>query len=301
MGDEATWLDSVEDEGVKESLGQFENQDALFEAIGYKSPDPEKVDTPWGEGFDDDLKETADRFASKQDAVRAIQSFRKRESQVRVPGKDASDEEIASYQKAIGVPESAAEYEFPEVSEDDMTDEIKASRETWANHFKELNISKDTAKALSKLVGEDAAKDQEAQIEADKAFVEKQEAALRSEWKGEDYDKNMTLANRAFKDVAERAGIDIESLNQIETKDGRLLMDRPEFSKMFAAIGREMSEGSLGMSDSERGTAEDQVSDIRKQISEAQARGDSKAANSLFSREQELLDKIEGSNQGKVA
>ena len=60
-----------------------------------------------------------------------------------------------------------------------MTDEIKASRETWANHFKDLNISKDTAKALSQLVGEDTINSAAAQAEADKAFVEQQEAALR--------------------------------------------------------------------------------------------------------------------------
>jgi len=86
MADEA-WVDSIEDEGLKESLGQFESQEKLFDAIGYKAPEPEKEN--WSEGWDEELKNTADRFSSREDAVRAVQDLRKRDSQVRVPGKDA--------------------------------------------------------------------------------------------------------------------------------------------------------------------------------------------------------------------
>ena len=56
-------------------------------------------DQDWRSDLPEDLRKTAERFASKADAVRAIESFRKRESQVRVPGKDATDDEKAAYRK----------------------------------------------------------------------------------------------------------------------------------------------------------------------------------------------------------
>lgn len=248
-------------------------------------------------GLPENLRKTADRYATKADAIIAIENFRKRESQVRVPGKDASEEERAAYLKAVGVPSKPEEYEFPELPKgQELTDEIKSSRTAWAKRFHELGVPKSVAKTLSKLANEDAQKVFEAQIEADKAFVKSQEEALRAEWKGDDYEKNKTLANRAFADIANRAGVNLESLTKIETKDGRFLMDRTEMVKLFAAIGREMAEGSLGpvLTDGERDTIEDQVRDVRKQISEAQASGDSKRANKLYASEQALLAKIKG-------
>ncbi len=253
-------------------------------------------DEDWRSDLPEDLRKTADRFTSKEDAVRAIVAFQKREGQVRVPGKNATEEEIASYHKAVGVPDKAELYEFPEIEGEELTDEVKASRAEWGERFHKMNIPKDVAKSLVQMVGEDAAKMMEAEVEADKSFAKSQEDALHNEWKGEDYDKNKTLANRAFNEIAQRAGLDIEELTKIETKDGRFLMDRAEMSKLFAVIGREMSEGSLGpaLSDTERDTVEDEITDVRKQISEAQSAGNTKKANRLFTKEQALIAKMNG-------
>lgn len=253
----------------------------------------------WTADLPDDLKETGKRFTSKADAVRAINDFRKRESQVRVPGKNASPEEIATYHKAIGIPEKPEDYEFPNLPEGmELTEEVKASRAEWGKRFKTLGIPKEAAKELSKLANEDALKQVVAQQEADKAFVAQQEAALRNEWKGEEYDRNKTLANRAFTELASRTGLKIDDLTQIETKDGRFLMDRVEIVRMFAAIGREMSEGSIGptLTDSEKDTVDDQIRNVRTQVAEAQAVGDSKRANKLYQQEQALIAKRGGSN-----
>ena len=253
----------------------------------------------WTADLPDDLKETGKRFTSKSDAVRAINDFRKRESQVRVPGKNATPEETAAYHKAIGIPEKSEEYEFPNLPEGmELTEQVKESRAEWGKRFQKLGIPKEAAKELSKLANEDALRDAVAQKEADKAFVESQEAALRSEWKGDEYDRNKTLANRAFTDLASRTGLNLEDLTKIETKDGRFLMDRSEIVRMFAAIGREMSEGSIGpsLTESERDTADEQIRNVRTQVAEAQASGDSKRANLLYQQEQGLLAKRSGNN-----
>lgn len=252
----------------------------------------------WTADLPDDLKETGKRFTSKADAVRAINDFRKRESQVRVPGKNATPEEIATYHKAIGIPEKPEDYEFSDLPEGlELTEEIKASRAEWAKHFQTLGIPKAAAKEISRLANEESLRELKAVKDADEAFVKQQEAALRSEWKGEEYDRNKTLANRAFTELASRTGLKLEDLTQIETKDGRFLMDRAEIVRMFAAIGREMSEGSVGpsLTDSEKDTVDDQIRGVRQQVAEAQSVGDSKRANKLYQQEQALIAKREGS------
>lgn len=252
----------------------------------------------WTADLPDDLKETGKRFTSKADAVRAINDFRKRESQVRVPGKNATPEEIATYHKAIGIPEKPEEYEFSALPEGlELTEELKASRLEWAKKFQSLGIPKEAAKELSKLANEETLLELKAEKEADETFVKQQEAALRNEWKGEEYDRNKTLANRAFTELASRTGLKLEDLTKIETKDGRFLMDRAEIVRMFAAIGREMSEGSLGptLTESEKDTVDDQISGVREQVAEAQASGDTKRANKLYQQEQALIAKRTGS------
>ena len=256
----------------------------------------------WTKNLPDDLKETGKRFASEADAVRAIIDMRKRESQVRVPGKNASPEDIATYRKAIGIPDKSEDYEFHNLPEGlELTDQVKESRAEWSKRFQTLGIPKEAAKELSKLASEDSLRELKAQQEADKAFVKQQDDALHQEWKGEEYDRNKTLANRAFTELAARTGLKMDDLTQIETKDGRFLMDRTEIVRMFAAIGREMSEGSIGttLTNSEKDTVDDQIRGVREQVAEAQSSGDSKRANKLYQQEQALIAKREG-NKGIV-
>jgi hypothetical protein len=294
-GKQISWTEQIKDDGLKTSLSKFESQEKFFDAIGYK-PVKQANDADWRTDLPEDLRKTAERFASTADAVRAIENFRKRESQVRVPGKNATDEEKSAYRKAVGIPEKPDAYEFPDLPKgQELTDEIKASRQVWSQRFHELGISKDAAKVLSQLVNDDQEKYLATQVENDKAFAKSQEEALRNEWKN-DFDKNKTFANRAFKDIAERAGLKLDALTKIETKDGRFLMDRAEIVKLFSVIGREMAEGSLGpaLTEGERETVEDEIRSVRKEIAEAQAENDSKRANKLFQKEQALISKKQG-------
>lgn len=304
----APWTESIQDEGLKGALSKFESHDKLFEAIGYKPPVPEKVD--WrAEIKDDDAKKFAESSTDVNHLVKRALDMRSKLSNAIVrPSKNATPEEVASYRKALGIPEKPDDYEFPELSKEQLTDEVKASRAEWAKRFHELGIPKEAAKTLTNLVNADAEKFMQSQVEADKVFAKKQEEALRQEWKGEDYDKNKTLANRAFTEIANRAGLKLDDLTKIETKDGRFLMDRAEMVKLFAVLGREMAEGNLGpaLSEAEADTLDDQIRDIRKQQSEAQSSGDSKRANLLYQREQALIAKRQGNKpivgaQGRAA
>jgi hypothetical protein len=224
------------------------------------------------------------------------------------PGKEAKDEEVAAYRKALGVPESKDDYlkVFPAPAEGETLEaEVLASRGKWAERFHAANIPAEAAKGLIAAVMEDAAAQQAAEVAADKRYAEEGDAALKVLWPGDEYKKNDTFANRAAEKIF---GEDFDAVRKIEDKAGRFVLDNPIFKKALAMIGREMGEGTLGpvVSDTERETMDGQVRDIQKQIDEAQAKGDSTRANDLYQRKMALIAKRDGNQpivgaQGRAA
>ena len=289
------WLSGIEDVEVKDSLSRFADQKALFGAIGYTPPTIESA-PDWREGIKDaKAREFADSSTDVNHLVqRALDMRQKLSNAVVIPGKDASDEDRATYRKAAGIPDSPEGYEFPELPKELLTDAVKESRSAWAARFHELGVPGETAKALIAAVNEESEREMESQKAADKTYADEQITALKSQWKGEAFGQNATIAKNAIKSLAERAGVNVDDLNRIEMGDGKFLMDRAEVIRLFAVVGREMGEGNLGptLTNSERETVDEQVRDVRKQIEEAKSEGDSKRANQLYQREQELLAKI---------
>lgn len=247
----------------------------------------------WTEGVSDDLKPVADRFASRDDALRAIVNFQKREGQVRVPGKDADEKEIAAFHKAMGIPASVDEYTFPEIPEAEMTDAIKEERAEWAKTFHDAKVPKAAADALIGKFSEIQARALDAQIKADKANAEAETAKNREMW-GADYERNEKYANTAMATIAEASGVSVDDLKQIETKDGRFLLDNALMQRMFAYVGREMGEARLGgvATEGDIESIESQVKELRDQIAVADSKGDRKEKNRLYQKEQALLAKI---------
>jgi hypothetical protein len=273
--------------------------------------EPARAGADWRDAIKDpDARKFAEDSADLDHFVKRAVDMRKKLSGAIVkPGKDAGEADIAAYRKAMGIPEAPDAYEFPDLPEGvEMSDDIKASREAWAGRFHELGISNDQAKALARMVNEDEQAMKTAMVEADKRYAEEQEAELRKDWQGAEFDKNKTYANRAIADLAERAGVEFDGLRQIETKDGRFLMDNADMLRMFAALGREMGESRLGvvLSDNDKAAAETRIEEVRKGISEAQSRGDSKKANELYQEEQKLISSLKGNqtvvgSQGRAA
>jgi len=286
------WVANIKDDGLKTTLSKFESPEKLLETIGYKPPE-----VNWRDQVkDEDGKKFAADSTDINHLVKRAVDLRKQVSNAIIrPGKDAKPEQIAAYKKALGVPESPDDYPFPALPKEQLTDEVKASRKAWAEQFHKLNISKDAATTLFKTLDEEVKKVETAQVAADKAFAQSQDDKLKAEWK-DDYDSNKTLANRAFKEIADRSGVNLEELIKIEMKDGRFLMDRADIVRLFATIGREMAEGTLGpaLTDAERDTLDEQIGSLRKRIAEAQREGNSKLANKLYQDEQKLIAKQKG-------
>ena len=111
MSDEITtpeWVENIqlEDDGLRTTLSGFDTQEAFFEKIGYKPPEPQEKD--WREFIEgEDGQKYAERFTDLNSLVSGSIDMRKQLSSAIVPpGKDASDEQIAAYRKAIGIPRS---------------------------------------------------------------------------------------------------------------------------------------------------------------------------------------------------
>lgn len=239
-------------------------------------------------------------------AKRTLEMRKKLSSAIVKPGEDAAPEDIAAYRKALGIPEEASAYEFPDLPEGvEMTEEVERSREVWAERFHSLDIPAGAAKELARLVNEDSAAYQAAQIEADKAHADAAEAALRKEWRGAEYDLNIEHSKRA---AAEIFGADLDDVRNMELKNGRFALDDPRLVRALAKVGREMSEGSLGdvMTDADRDRTQTELSDITESIEKAQAKGDNDEANRLYQKQMALIAKMNGTQpivgaQGRAA
>jgi hypothetical protein len=249
----------------------------------------------WRAGIKDEaLRKHADRFTSLEEMTRANVDARQKLSRAIIPpGKGAADEDVAAYRKAIGVPEAADGYEFPEIPKEAMTDEIVAERGRWAERFHNMNVPAETAKALATAVLEEQAAAFEAQKKADAKFAEESEAELKAEW-GASFDANKAAGVSAIRAMADRAGVEPEDILNIETKEGKFLSDDPRMVKIFSTIGRELiAEGSIDPHISADAAAkiDDEISTLREKQSEASAKGDNRAANRFYQQEQALLEK----------
>jgi hypothetical protein len=186
--------------------------------------------------------EFAKRLTSPADAVKVALDLRKANSaMIRVPGKDATAEERAKFNKAIGVPETVEGYKFDLGRE--PTEADKAIQGNLAKIALENGIPAQAMTAMSKAVAEmaQAAKAEENRVAV--AAREANEAALRKEW-GADFDANKTLASRAVQAFGEvKSHPEVVELFEKTIVNGQKLGDHPVMMRIFGNIGRRMGEG----------------------------------------------------------
>ncbi len=249
----------------------------------------------YGTVEDTKLRDHAGRFTSVVDLLGKHYELRQSLSTAIQPlGENPTDEQVVSYRKAIGVPETIEGYKFPDPPDGEaLSDDVKTTRVTWAERFHTLNIPANTAAKLIEFVGEDGAVGLQAQIDADKVYADEAEVALKAEWPGKSFDLNKAHADRAAVKVF---GDAFDEVRKIETKDGRFVLDNPAFVRMLAGIGREMSEGRLGtvMTEGDEAALDTEIDELEGQIDKATAEGDNVKANDLFIKQQELYRKKHG-------
>jgi len=259
---------------------------------------PEKEEpNPWAaikESIKDEkLRKHAERFLSGEDAVKSSLELRQKLSKAIVkPGENATEEELATFRKALDVPETPDKYEFPIPEGIELSDTQKQSMDNWKEIFHANYISKGTSKVLLEALQADMAVEQEAMARANAEFVKESENALKEDW-GNEYDKNHEYANRAAR---EGFDADFEDAKMIQTADGKFLLDHPVIVRMFAKFGREMNETGLGdvMDSGQKETILDQIEETIQKRDAAQAAGNTAEAKRWYNKEQELYAKLDG-------
>lgn len=146
----------------------------------------------------------------------------KLENAVVKPGEDASEEDLAAYRKAMGIPDSPDGYEI----EGDIDDGTKKELQKM---FHDSQLSTDQAKKVHESVANLVQEKAQAEVRKYQQTKQNNEAELRKEW-GDNYPVELEYASRAAKEY----GV-YEMLSQHWLgNDAKLL-------KAFAQIGRTIS------------------------------------------------------------
>ena len=280
-------------EEVMEETATEETPAVEEESTTEETEESKDESTNWRELIQDEkLRKHAERFTTPDALVQANVDFRQKVSKaVVLPGKNASEEEVSAFRKAIGVPDSEEGYEFPQaVDGQELPEETIAAQKEWGKLFQDNNISKTAAKNILTAYEQFKVSETEARLKADEEFAEETREYLKSQWKDE-YDKNLVIASKAGEQVF---GEMYEDVKKLETKNGKFVMDHPAIAMAFAKLGREMGEGVLGeaLSDDQKDSLKDQVDTARAKRNEAHAKGNNKEARKWDQRERELLEKL---------
>ena len=286
-------------EETTEDVGEEATEDTSYDTEVEDSGDATDegaVDTDWRESIQDaDLRKHAERFTTPEALVKANLDYRKKEGKsVSRLSEDSTDKEVDAYREALGVPNDVDGYEFPLPEGYDRTDAMMDSEDTWSNLFLNNNVPKETADVLVSAFREEITKMQSASAEADAKYAKDSTDALRAEWK-DDYDKNLIYAARASEQLL---GDDYQDARYIEDKSGAYILDNPIMAKMFATLGRQMGEGSLGsvVTGGERETLMAKANSLREQTKAALANQDTAGANKLAAQELALFERMDGND-----
>ena len=284
--------ESVE-ESVETDTEQEESTEETSEESTGKEPASEDA-TSWRDMIkDDSLHRHAERFTDIDALLQANLDSRKKLSKaVNKPEEGASEDDMANYRESIGVPKDVDGYDFPLPQGTERTEQMMDAEDHWANLFIEHDVPKGTADVLVKEFRGEVEKMMTAQVESDARATEEATSLLRKEW-GDEYDKNLIFASRASEKMF---GDQYEDARYMEDKSGKFIMDNPIMIKMFARLGREMGEGSLGAvaTSEEKESLMDKANEYRTKRQAAHAKGNSAEARKWDERERDMLGKIYG-------
>ncbi|MCK5609073.1 hypothetical protein KAR91_44775 [Candidatus Pacearchaeota archaeon] len=216
----------------------------------------------------EEARKHANRFADPEALTQANMDLRKKVSNaIHKPGKEAKDEEVAAYRKAIGVPEKPEDYNIIKAPDGkELPPELQETVADWQKVFHENNVPAETAQNLLKNMVKEVQQGIADKEAADAKFKEDSETSLKEEWT-DDYDVNLKIAEHAGRNLLGEE--DYENLKNIRSADGRHITAHPSMLRMMVAIGREMQEGGLGdfvQEGSNLESLDDKIQDARDKV-----------------------------------
>lgn len=199
-------------------------------------------DLGWRSALPDDLKnhEFVKDYSKPGDAIRDFVNLKQEAaSMLKVPGKDATDEQRAAFYNALGRPESPDKYTIGKP--EGLPDYVPYSQENEAAFrtlVHETGLSDSQAQKLNQWYWNTVKSEVETEQNATNEAINK----LKDEWKGDTFKVNTEKAARAFKKFGgEEAASFLESIKA----NGVPLGSHPLFLKTFHAIAEAVSDDFL--------------------------------------------------------
>jgi hypothetical protein len=196
-----------------------------------------------------DAHKTNESFAQFKEAPQVWDKFdsllKAEGKSIAIPDEKSTDEERAAFYNKLGRPETPDKYSItkPELPEGVPYD--PAIEKVFKEFAHQKGLPDSQAKEIYNwywnLAKDGYAKQQQAETQANEKAINQ----LKDEWKGDDFKVNSELAARSFKKFS---GENPEAVKFVEeTKiNGIPLGNHPIFLKVFAAIGKAMSDDSAG-------------------------------------------------------
>lgn len=209
---------------------------------------PTADQTDWRRTFageNADLLKTLERYTDPTKVAEALHHAQKalrEQGRVKIPGEGATPEEIAAWNKARGVPETADGYQIKAAPPEgvEITPENKAILGTITERLHKAGADPATVNLAHELYYEQVAADQAARVAAAEKAQAECRAQLQSLW-GSETDANLKVALQAL--VQFGGGKEgAESIASLELSDGSRLGDNAAFIKAMAQIGQQFRE-----------------------------------------------------------
>lgn len=215
--------------------------------------------SPWMDSMPDAFK-TNERFAQFSEANDAYTKFDEllaaEGNALAIPGEDASDEDKNAFAIKMGRPETAEGYEIGKPQ--DWPEGVEYN-EALDAQFKEaafkMGVPAEMVKGFHGWYNGAVLDAHKAEVQNEKAAMEKANDELKTAWKGDAYKVNTEMAHRAFKQFGGESEAEQKETQEFVDNtivDGVVLGEHPKFLKLFQRIGlavsddNALSESSLG-------------------------------------------------------
>ena len=192
-------------------------------------------------GADKGYRKTLDRYATPNDYFQRTRHLERMISsgQHRRPLPDnASEQEIANWRADHGIPDKPEDYaiELPDgvgLGEADKPVVKSFTRDAHANHWPNAQVNQALAWYYSEQDAQRAKQD-----DSDVAFKARSETALREQWQGADYRRNLAAVNNLLATMPEELAM---KLLAGRAPDGRKFGDDPHLIGWLARIQNELN------------------------------------------------------------
>lgn len=229
----------------------------------------------FADGLDDGTKETwgklSSRYTSPADMAKAhVELVKTMDKRIAIPGENAKPEEVDAVFQKLGMPEKAEDYKF----DMDKIEHWDAARKEQIKGYAPLfRKARATQAQVNEFVAQQAEveKLQADAFEAQVNTVSQQRMKqLKTEWRGDDFDRNKSFVATTVKTYA---GNDTDEIASARLSDGTFVVDHPAFARMFAKIGAERSEDDRAPSAFNGGARDSAKAQIEQIENEALAKG----------------------------